>query len=112
MFRRGEIYWARLDLATGSEMRGDHPVLIIQNNVGNEYSPTTIVAAVITSKVKKAYPFHVEIGSAESGLSSDSTVLLEQIRTLNKTRFIQKVGSLSASRMIEIDRAIKYSLGL
>lgn len=111
MLRRGEIYVADLSPVRGHEQGGTRPVLVIQNDVGNEYASTTIVAA-ITSRTKKQMPIHVGITTDESGLPQDSIVLLEQIRTLDKERLERKIGSLSQEKMREVDRALCKSLGL
>jgi len=107
--RRGEIY--RVDFGTprGSEQGGERPALVIQNNIGNEKSPTTIVAA-ITSRIKKLYPFHVDVTAAESGLREDGTILLEQIRTISRDRLMQRYGQLGDNKMKEVDRALRLSL--
>ena len=109
--RRGDIYWVDFGTPRGSEQGGRRPALIIQNDKGNESSTTTIIAA-ITSKKKVSYPFHVEISTQESGLPQDSTVLLEQLLTINKDRLVGRIGSLSSAKMREIDRALQVSLGL
>ena len=85
--------------------------MVIQNDLGNYSSPTTIVAA-ITSKEKKPYPFHVDIAPQESGLTVNSTILLEQLFTINKNRLIQKAGQVSDQKMKEVDKAIKVSMGI
>lgn len=108
---RGDIYWVDLGTPKGSEQGGRRPALIIQNDTGNTYSPTTILAA-ITSKQKRLYPFHVEITAEESGLSEDSIVLLEQLRTINQDRLISKIGTLHGAKMRQVDEALKVSLGL
>ncbi|MCK4356548.1 type II toxin-antitoxin system PemK/MazF family toxin [Candidatus Bipolaricaulota bacterium] len=107
--RCGEIYVVDLRPVRGHEQGGTRPVLVIQNDVGNEYSSTTIVAA-ITSQTKKRMPIHVEIATDESGLPKDSIVLLEQIRTLDKERLKRKIGRLCAEKMCEVDRALCKSL--
>jgi len=109
--RRGEIYWVDFQYPRGSEQGGRRPALIVQNDTGNMSSPTTIVAA-ITSRKKVSYPFHVDISALESGLPYDSTVLLEQLLTINKSRMINRIGSLSSAKMLEIDNALRVSLGL
>ena len=109
--RRGDIYWVDFGTPRGSEQGGRRPALIIQNDTGNMSSPTTIIAA-ITSKKKVSYPFHVDISALESGLPQDSTVLLEQLLTINKSRLISRVGGLSNAKMGEVDRALQASLGL
>ncbi len=109
--KRGEIYMADLSPVIGSEQGGVRPVLIIQNNVGNKYSPTVIVTA-ITSKLGKAkLPTHIELQSEKYNLPKDSVVLLEQIRTLDKRRLKEKITSLEEGKMKEINRAILISLG-
>ncbi len=111
-FTRGEIYMADLSPVVGSEQGGVRPVLVVQNDVGNKYSPTVIVLA-ITSKLHKAkIPTHTEITSKESGLPLDSVVLAEQIRTIDKSRLKSKVSRLSTRKMFEIDQSIIVSLGL
>ena len=107
---RGDIYWLEFGPPRGSTQGGHRPALIIQNDEGNKYSPTTIVAA-ITSALKQSYPFHVEVAAAESGLSRNSTILLEQIRTIDQSLLGDKAGRLSKAKMTEVDEAIKTSLG-
>lgn len=108
---RGDIYMADLSPVYGSEQGGVRPVLIIQNNVGNKFSPTVIVVA-ITSKLHKAkIPTHVELSST-CGLPLNSIALCEQLRTIDKARLKEKVGSLSLSEMRLIDRAIMISIAL
>lgn len=110
--KRGDVYFADLSPVRGSEQGGQRPVLIIQNNIGNKYSPTVIVAA-ITAKIAKAkLPTHVEIESSKVGLVRDSVVLLEQVRTIDKTRLIQKLGQLESEDMSLVDKALVISLGL
>ncbi|ABZ84279.1 PemK family transcriptional regulator [Heliobacterium undosum] len=110
--RRGEVYYAELNPVVGSEQGGTRPVLIIQNDIGNQYSPTTIVAA-ITSQISKAkLPTHVEVPARRSGLDRDSVVLLEQIRTIDKTRLREKIGMLDDEMMDKVARALEISLGL
>jgi len=109
--QRGEIYSVDFGIPRGSEQGGRRPALVIQNDIGNRNSPTTIVAA-ITSRQKKHYPFHVEITANESGLPQDGTVLLEQVLTINQSRLVSKVGALASAKMAEVDYAIKKSLGL
>lgn len=109
--KRGELYYADLSPVVGSEQGGVRPVLVVQNDVGNKFSPTVIVAA-ITSKLSKAkLPTHIEIEAKTFGLEKDSVILLEQIRTLDKTRLQNKIGDLSSSQMKSVDRAILISLG-
>lgn len=111
MVSRGDIYRADLDPVKGSEQGGQRPVLIIQNDVGNQYSPTVIVAA-ITSKISKArLPTHIEISGQSSGLPRDSVVMTEQLRTIDKQRLTSKMGVLSQEMMRHVDEALLLSLG-
>lgn len=110
--RRGEIYLANLNPVIGSEQGGTRPVLVIQNDVGNRYSPTTIVAA-ITSRIRKAkLPTHVEISGARYHLDRDSVILLEQIRTIDKLRLKERVAELDEESMAKVNEALSISLGL
>lgn len=110
--RRGCIYMADLNPVKGSEQGGKRPVLIIQNNTGNKYSPTVIIAA-ITSHIEKAkLPTHVELSAKKYGLEEDSIVLLEQIRTIDKSRLGHKITELDKITMMRIDEALRVSLGL
>lgn len=110
--RRGEIFFAELSPVQGSEQGGLRPVLVVQNDVGNNYSPTTIVLP-ITSKLDKAkLPTHVALSRDFSGLSRNSVVLAEQIRTIDKKRLQQHVATLDNSTMHQIDRAMGISMGL
>ena len=111
LVRRGEIWWADLGTPRGSEQGGKRPALIIQNDTGNTSSTTTIIAA-ITSKAKASYPFHVEVSAQESGLPQDSTILLEQIFTISKSRLIRRNSVLSLAKMRDVDRALQFSLSL
>ena len=112
--KRGDLYYANLDPVIGSEQGGTRPVLIIQNNVGNRFSPTTIVVAAVTSRTGKAkLPTHIDLPVDHScGLSRDSVVLLEQIRTLDKKRLREKMGKLDDKLMHQVDSAIAVSFGL
>jgi len=110
--RRGDIFYADLSPVVGSEQGGIRPVLILQNNVGNEYSPTTIVAAV-TSRLRKAkLPTHVELPASVGVLPADSVILTEQVRTIDRSRMKQKVSALDPRLMQRVDRAVEISLGL
>lgn len=110
--KRGDIFYADLSPVVGSEQGGIRPVLILQNDIGNKYSPTVIVSA-ITAKINKAkLPTHVEIKANDFGLQKDSVVLLEQIRTIDKSRLREKIGSFSEEMMVKVDEAIQISLGL
>ena len=110
--KRVYIFFADLSPVIGSEQGGVRPVLVIQNDVGNKYSPTVIIAA-ITSQIDKAkLPTHVEIAADEYGLEKDSVILLEQIRTIDKQRLQDKVTELDERLMQKVNQAIKISLGL
>ncbi len=110
--KRGDIYYADLSPVIGSEQGGVRPVLIIQNDVGNKYSPT-IIAAAITSQINKAkLPTHIEISAEEYGLTKDSVILLEQIRTIDKRRLREKIGHLDETLMEQVNEAINISFGL
>lgn len=110
--RRGDIYYADLSPVIGSEQGGLRPVLIVQNDVGNRYSPT-VIAAAITSRVSKAkLPTHIDVFANKVGLSKDSVILLEQIRTIDKTRLKEKMGHLDDEVMREVNEAISVSFGL
>ncbi|MBP5166786.1 MAG: type II toxin-antitoxin system PemK/MazF family toxin [Oscillospiraceae bacterium] len=110
--RRGDIYYADLSPVVGSEQGGMRPVLIVQNDVGNRYSPT-VIAAAITSQVNKArLPTHIELGAQSYGLTKNSVVLLEQIRTIDKQRLRERMGKLDNTLMDRVDNAIAVSFGL
>lgn len=108
---RGQIYYADLSPVKGSEQGGLRPVLIIQNDIGNKYSPTTIIAIITTRQTKANLPTHVWLND-ECGLPKDSMVELEQLRTIDKTRLSDFMGTVSQEVMKEIDKAIKISLGV
>ncbi len=110
--KRGEVYYADLSPVMGSEQGGVRPVLIIQNDIGNRYSPT-VIAAAITSQINKAkLPTHVEIQAKQYGFEKDSVILLEQIRTLDKRRLKERVAFLDNEIMKKVNRALEISLGL
>lgn len=109
--KRGDLFYADLSPVVGSEQGGIRPVLVIQNDIGNKYSPTVIVSAVTSQIGKAKIPTHIELNKTEYGLKADSVVLLEQIRTLDKQRLKEKIGTLSSNKMQEINRAILISLG-
>lgn len=110
--RRGDIFYADLSPVVGSEQGGVRPVLIVQNNTGNKYSPT-VIAAAITSQINKAkLPTHIELSAKSYGLTKDSVVLLEQIRTLDKRRLKERMGALDDGLMDRVDSAIAVSFGL
>ncbi|AQL55737.1 type II toxin-antitoxin system PemK/MazF family toxin [Abyssicoccus albus] len=110
--KRGDVYLADLSPVKGSEQGGKRPVVIIQNNTGNKYSPTVIVAA-ITGKINKAkIPTHVEIDADTYHLDMDSVILLEQIRTIDKKRLLERLTNLSEEKMKEVDNALAISVDL
>ena len=110
--KRGDIYYADLSPVVGSEQGGLRPVLIVQNDVGNKYSPT-VIAAAITSKMGKAkLPTHIDVIGNQVGLAKDSVILLEQIRTIDKKRLKEKMGHLDEATMINVNSAIQVSFGL
>ncbi|WP_026188972.1 type II toxin-antitoxin system PemK/MazF family toxin [Orenia marismortui] len=110
--KRGDVYYADLNPVVGSEQGGVRPVLVIQNDIGNKYSPTVIIAA-ITSKIDKAkLPTHVEIDSESCSLDRDSVILLEQIRTIDKKRLKRHVTHLGDNIVGEVNKALEISIGL
>lgn len=112
MVQRGEVYFADLSPVVGSEQGGIRPVLILQNDIGNRFSPTVIVAA-ITAQIQKAkLPTHVEISAKRYGFDRNSVILLEQIRTLDKQRLTDKITKLDIDMMHQVDEALQISLGL
>ena len=110
--KRGEIYYADLSPVIGSEQGGVRPVLIVQNDVGNKYSPTVIAAAITSQQFKTKLPTHISVDAAVCGLSKNSVVLLEQIRTLDKQRLREKMGNLPENDMSRINNALSLSVGL
>lgn len=112
LIKRGDIFYADLSPVIGSEQGGVRPVLIVQNDVGNKYSPT-VIAAAITSQINKAkLPTHIEINAQEYGLAKDSVILLEQIRTIDKKRLKEKIGHLDDELMDRVNEALSVSFGL
>jgi mRNA interferase MazF len=110
--KRGEIYYADLNPVVGSEQGGVRPVLVVQNDIGNRYSSTLIVAA-ITSRINKAkLPTHIEIPASQYGLNKKSVVLLEQIRTIDRKRIMEKIGMFGDEMMEKVDKSIMISLGI
>ncbi|MFD2972984.1 type II toxin-antitoxin system PemK/MazF family toxin [Peribacillus deserti] len=110
--KRGDVYFADLSPVVGSEQGGTRPVLVIQNDIGNRFSPTVIVAA-ITAQIQKAkLPTHVEINAKRYGFERDSVILLEQIRTIDKQRLTDKITHLDEEMMKKVDDAVQISLGL
>ena len=111
MIKRGELYYADLSPVVGSEQGGVRPILIVQNDTGNRFSPT-IIAAAITSQINKAkLPTHIEISAGDFGLTKDSVILLEQIRTLDKRRLKERIGELPETTMKKVNLALMISLG-
>ena len=110
--RRGDIYYADLSPVVGSEQGGVRPVLIVQNDVGNRFSPTVIAAAITSQKDKARLPTHIQLNAAGSGLAKDSIVLLEQIRTIDKRRLKEHMGRLGDQSMRRINQALEISFGL
>ncbi len=112
IIKRGDIYYADLSPVIGSEQGGVRPVLVVQNDIGNKYSPT-VIAAAITSQINKAkLPTHIEINAQEYGLQKDSVILLEQIRTIDKKRLREKIGHLDEELMDRVNEALSISFGL
>lgn len=110
--RRGDIYYADLSPVVGSEQGGVRPVLVVQNDVGNKFSPTIIVSAITSQLDKARLPTHIEISGEKYGLSKNSVVLLEQVRTIDKRRLREKAGHLDSHIMRKVDNALYTSLGL
>lgn len=110
--KRGDVFFADLSPVIGSEQGGTRPVLVIQNDIGNRFSPTVIIAA-ITAQIQKAkLPTHVEIDAKKYGFERDSVILLEQLRTIDKSRLTDRITQLDAKVMHEVDIALGISLGL
>lgn len=110
--KRGDIYYADLSPVVGSEQGGIRPVLVIQNDIGNKYSPT-VIAAAITSQINKAkMPTHIELTAKDYGLNKDSVILLEQIRTIDKRRLREKIGRIDDGLMASVNNALSISFGL
>ncbi len=110
--KRGDIYYADLSPVVGSEQGGVRPVLIVQNDVGNKYSPTVIAAAITSQQDKSRMPTHISVDGDSCGLSKDSVVLLEQVRTIDKQRLKERMGNLSVADMNKINKALNVSFGL
>lgn len=109
---RGDIYYADLSPIVGSEQGGVRPVLIVQNDVGNRFSPTVIAAAITSQQTKANLPTHITLNAVDSGLARDSIVLLEQVRTLDKHRLKERMGRLDDNSMDQVDHALSISFGL
>ena len=112
MIRRGDIYYADLSPVVGSEQGGIRPVLIVQNDVGNKFSPTVIAAAITSQRFKTSLPTHIQVDAQGCGLSKDSIVLLEQVRTIDKRRLKERMGNLDETDMNRVNRALSVSLGI
>lgn len=113
IIKRGDMFYADLSPVVGSEQGGIRPVLIIQNDIGNRYSPTVIAAAITSQTGKNKLPTHIKINSEECGLKSDSVVLTEQIRTIDKSRLKEKIGHIENESVInKINNALGVSFGL
>ena len=110
--KRGDIFYADLSPVVGSEQGGVRPVLIVQNDIGNRYSPTVIAAAITSQHDKTELPTHIKVNAVASGLAKDSIVLLEQVRTIDKRRLKEKMGTLDLRSMGEVDMALSVSFGL
>lgn len=112
IIKKGDLYFADLSPVIGSEQGGVRPVLVVQNDVGNKYSPTIIVAAVTSQMNKAKLPTHVEIEAAGNGLSKNSVVLMEQLRTIDKRRLKERIGTLSEELLPTVNDALSISLGI
>ena len=110
--KRGDIFYADLSPVVGSEQGGVRPVLVVQNDVGNKYSPTVIVSAITSRQSKAGLPTHIRVDADGCGLTKDSIVLLEQMRTIDKQRLRERMGALDGADMLRVDHAISVSLGL
>lgn len=110
--KRGDIYYADLSPVVGSEQGGMRPVLIVQNDVGNKFSPTVIAAAITSQSDKTKLPTHIKVNADGCGLAKDSIVLLEQVRTIDKQRLKEKMGTLDGNSMHRVDKALSVSFGL
>ena len=110
--QKGDLYFADLSPVMGSEQGGVRPVLVVQNDVGNKFSPTIIVAAITSRKNKADLPTHVEIDAGGNGLSKNSIVLLEQLRTIDKKRLKERIGTIDKTRLPEVNEALSVSLGI
>lgn len=112
LIKRGDMFYADLSPVVGSEQGGIRPVLIIQNDVGNKYSPTVIAAAITSQTNKSKLPTHININSKEYGLMKDSVILTEQIRTIDKSRLMEKIGQIDEGTMNQVNNALGVSFGL
>ena len=112
LVQRGDIFYADLSPVVGSEQGGMRPVLIVQNDTGNKHSPTVIAAAITSQTGKARLPTHIELNAQSVGLSRDSVILLEQVRTIDKSRLRERMGKLDDTTMTKVDNAIAVSFGL
>ena len=112
IIKRGDIFYADLSPVVGSEQGGMRPVLIVQNDTGNKHSPTVIAAAITSQTGKARLPTHIELNAQSVGLSRDSVILLEQVRTIDKSRLRERMGKLDDTTMTKVDNAIAVSFGL
>ncbi|MBR5516798.1 MAG: type II toxin-antitoxin system PemK/MazF family toxin [Firmicutes bacterium] len=110
--KKGDLFFADLSPVVGSEQGGVRPVLVVQNDVGNKYSPTIIVAAVTSQTGKAKLPTHVQLDATQGGLSKDSVVLLEQLRTIDKQRLKERIGALNENQIPDVEKALSVSLGI
>ena len=110
--QRGEIYWVNLDPTIGSEIAKTRPALIISNDIGNQHADRVIVAPISTANVSKVYPFEVKLAAGEGGVSQPCKVLLDQIRTVDKSRLGARLGTIQKARIEEVNRAIRLSLAV
>ena len=110
--KRGSLFWVNLNPIKGSEQAGRRPVLVIQNDIGNELAPTVIIAPLTTRQFSKPFPVNVHVPKGTAGLNADSTILLSQIRTIDKSRLERKIGHLPGSFLDRVNQAIAISLGL
>src|SRR5262249_7313112 len=110
--RRGEVYLVRLDPTVGAEMKKTRPALVVQNDVGNEHSATTIVAPISSTLGPRVYPTEVFIAAGEGGAAADSVVRLDQVRTIDKRRLVRRLGRVRRETMTQVDLALQISLGL
>ena len=110
--KKGDLFFADLSPVVGSEQGGVRPVLVVQNDVGNKYSPTIIVAAVTSQTGKAKLPTHVQLEATQGGLSKNSVVLLEQLRTIDMQGLKERIGSLSENQITDVEKALSVSLGI
>ena len=112
LIKRGDLYWVDLNPTKGSEQAGRRPVVVIQNDTGNALAPTIIIAPLTTKSFSTHYPINVHVPKGTAGLTENSTILLSQIRTIDKSRLARKIGHLPSSYVERVNQAIKVSLGL